>query len=80
MGQRDGASPLATPATPPPECLEAHSHSSNKPLTTAALVETNHYSHNDFIYEGQDREGLFVGTRDVPSRPSLDFGESAGRQ
>lgn len=48
-GQKDGASPPATPAKPPPECPEAHSRSANKPPTTAALVEkaetqTNQYS------------------------------------
>lgn len=41
MGQRDGASPPATPAKPPPECPEARSRSANKPPTTAALVETH---------------------------------------
>jgi len=42
-GRRDGASPPVTPAKPPPGCLEAHSHSANKPPTTGALVEINQY-------------------------------------
>lgn len=39
MGQRDGASPPATPAKPPLKCPEAHNRSASKPLTTDALVE-----------------------------------------
>lgn len=38
-GQRDDASPPGAPAKPPPGCPEAHSHSANKPLTSAALVD-----------------------------------------
>lgn len=52
MGQRDGASPPATPAKPPPECPEAHNRSVSKLLTTAVLTERQMSQHRRyFIYQ-----------------------------
>lgn len=79
-GRKDYVSRRAALAKPPPGCPEAHIHSASTPPATAALLRTQVcafayllISHSFFKLEWT-RKGC------APSRPSLDFGESAGRQ
>lgn len=80
MGRKDYASRRAAPATPPPGCPEARIHSASRPPATAALVRTRvcTFAHLFISHLRFKLERAIKGC--VPSLPSLDFGESAGRQ
>lgn len=79
-GWRGGASAPVTPARPPPECPGAHSRSWSKPPTSDALVKGTRRITAVSRENIRRERDYFPEEANIPSRPSLDFGESAGRQ